>query len=98
MKNYMPETSYIHSDPILAAIYVRAVNKFMASAGKSIVFFDLAEYIEKQLVWRKQSVYKHGFPILREVCDRIGEDFNAGCEFAAPNANCFRDVYFEVFS
>lgn len=91
------ESNYIHEDPVLKDIYDRAVGKFMKKAGESIVFFELADYIGKQISWKKQSIYYHGLPILREVCQRIAEDFQAGCDYVCPDPTCYRDLYFAVF-
>lgn len=99
MKNLeiLNDTNYIHQDPVLKGIYERAVAKFIGEAGERIVFHDLAEYIKSQLIWKKQNLYLHGLNLLSEVCARIGEDFDSGCEYAAPDAKCGRDVHFEVF-
>jgi len=98
METFINDTIYIHSDSILNGIYERATNKFMKDAGKRIVFFDLADYIKQQLVWKKQDVYYHGLPLLKEVCRKIGENFELSIEYSAPNAKCYRDVFFEIFN
>lgn len=95
---FMKDTNYIHSDNVLHGIYERACNKFFAVAGESVVFPDLADYIKSQIYWKKQSLFEHGLALLKEVCMRIAEDFDNGCENAAPDATCYRDVYFEVFN
>ena len=69
----------------------------MEKANDRVVFYELVSYIKQQLTWKKQSVYKHGLPLLKEVCERIAEDFNNAVEFAAPNAKSYRDVYTEIF-
>lgn len=95
---FLADTSYIHCDEVLSGIYKRAYNRFMEAASESVVFSELADYIKAQVYWKKQSLFEHGLPLLYEVCSRIAEDFNNGCEFAAPDAECYRDVYFEVFN
>ena len=95
---FMEDTNYIHSDSVLKGIYERACAKFFIDAGLRVVFTDLADYIKAQIYWKKQSLYLHGLAILKEVCARLSEDFDNGCENAAPDATCYRDVYFEVFN
>lgn len=90
------ESNYIHQDVILSAIYKRASDKFMKAAGERVVFGEVAEYIAKQLSWKKQCCYTHSLPLLQEVCHRIGEDFLAGCEFACANPKNYRDLYFAI--
>lgn len=83
-------------DPIITAIYNRAVGKFFAKAADSVVFIELALYIKKQLAWKKQCEYTHALPLLKEVCARIAEDFQNGCEHYAPNATNYRDLYYSI--
>ncbi len=97
MRKFLPNTNYIHSDPILEGIYNRSVKKFFDLANNQIVFKDLADYIKNQIKWKKQDLYLHGLPLLKEVCDKISEDFDNGCEFYEPNAINYRDIYFAVF-
>lgn len=97
MTTFIEDSNYIHQDAVLEGIYKRSVKKFFDEAGDRIVFNDLVDYIKSQLQWKKQDVYTHGLPLLKEVCNKISEDFDAGCEFACPNAKTYRDVYFNVF-
>ena len=90
------ESNYIHQDAILSSIYVRAVVKFMKPANQRVVFVEVAEYIAQQLSWKKQCLYTHSLPLLKEVCQRIGEDFQAGCEFACANPKNYRDLYYAI--
>lgn len=90
------ESNYIHQDAILSSIYDRAAAKFMKAAGQRVVFGELAEYVAKQLSWKKQCLYTHCLPVLKEVCQRIGESFENGCAFACPDAKCYRDLYYAI--
>lgn len=84
------------NNAIITSIYDRAVNKFFAKAADSVVFIEVAEYIKKQLNWKKQCEYTYSLPLLKEVCDRIAEDFQNGCEHYAPNATNYRDLYYSI--
>ena len=35
--------------------------------------------------------------IVKEVCQKIGEDFWAAIEYEAPQANNYRDIYFAIY-
>ena len=91
------ESDYIYEDQILLRIYNDAVCKFMPMAENNIVFSDLCAYIAKKLQQRKQCVYSNALAIVQEVCKRIGEDFDSGINFYAPNAKNQRDVYFAIY-
>ena len=97
MTRFIQDSNYIHQDNVLKLIYERAVAKFFDEAGERVVFNDLADYIKRQLIWKKQDIYTHGLPLLKEVCNKISENFDNGCEFACPDARNYRDVYFNVF-
>ena len=89
--------TYIHDDKILSGIYFDAVKKFMKKAENEIVFNDLCNYVYKKLVQKKQDVYSHSLHIVKEVCQKIGEDFYNGVDFYAPNSKNYQDIYFELF-
>jgi len=90
-------SEYIHQDSILKSIYVDAVNKFMSKAANQVCFSEVCQYVYRKLVQKKQSVYEHSIMIVKEVCQKIGEDFAAGVEYNAPNANNYRDIYFSIY-
>ena len=90
-------SAYIHQDGILESIYIDAVNKFMSNAASQICFNDVCQYVYKKLIQKKQSVYDHSIMIVKEVCQKIGEDFNDGVEYNAPNAKNYRDIYFSIY-
>ncbi len=90
-------STYIHEDNILQRIYLNAVNKFMRKAENQICFYEVCQYVYKKLAQKKQSVYEHSIMIVKEVCQKIGEDFNAGIEYHAPNAKNYRDIYFSIY-
>jgi hypothetical protein len=90
-------STYIHQDKILQSIYVDAVNKYMSKAKNQICFNDVCQYVYKKLVQKKQSVYDHSINIVKEVCQKIGEDFEAGVNYHSPNAKNYRDIYFSIY-
>jgi len=97
MTKFIQDSNYIYQDNVLKGIYNRAVEKFFDDAEDRIVFIELADYIKSQIIWKKQDLYTHGLPILKEVCSKIAEDFDMGCEHACQEAKSYRDVYFNVF-
>lgn len=90
-------SSYIHQDNILKGIYVDAVNKYMSKASKQVCFNEVCQYVYRKLVQKKQSVYDHSLMIVKEVCQKIGEDFTAGVEFNYPSAKNYRDIYYAIY-
>ena len=70
----------------------------MADSENNIVFFEVCEYVARRLAQRKQCLYSHALCVVKEVCQRIGEDFEAGVEYYAPSAKCHRDVYFDIYN
>lgn len=91
------DSNYIHFNPILRRIYLDAVNKYMERASDEICFSYVCEYVYKKLVQRKQCVYENSLPIVKEVCQAIGEDYYAGVEYNAPEATNYRDIYFAIY-
>lgn len=90
-------SAYIHQDSILKSIYVDAVNKYMSKADKQVCFSEVCEYVYRKLVQKKQSVYEHSIMIVKEVCQKIGEDFWNAVEYNAPKAKNYRDIYFAIY-
>lgn len=90
-------SNYIHEDPILAKIYFDAVNKYMSKAAEQVCFNEVCEYVYRKLVQKKQSVYENSIMIVKEVYQKIGEDFWAAIEYIAPQATNYRDIYFAIY-
>lgn len=90
-------SAYIHQDSTLESIYVDAVNKYMGKAAEQVCFNDVCKYVYRKLVQKKQSVYDHSIMIVKEVCQKIGEDFWAAIEYEAPQATNYRDIYFAIY-
>ena len=90
-------SSYIHQDSILQGIYVDAVQKYMSKAANQVCFIEVCQYVHKKLIQKKQSAYCHSLMIVKEVCQKIGEDFYAGVEYEAPQAKNYRDVYYMIY-
>jgi len=91
------DSDYIHKNEILRKIYEDAVNKFFDKAAEQIVFYELADYVARKLKQRRQFIYDHAIPIVKEVCQKIGEDFNGNIEHCAPGAQNYRDVYYLIY-
>jgi 4-alpha-glucanotransferase len=90
-------SAYIHQDSILESIYIDAVNKYMSKASEQVCFSEVCQYVYRKLVQKKQSVYDHSIMIVKEVCQKIGEDFTAGVQYNAPDAKNYRDIYFSIY-
>jgi len=90
-------SEYIHQEKILASIYADAVKKFMPIAENQTCFNELCEYVYKKLRQRKQCVYEHSIMIVKEVCQRIDEDFWNAIEYNSPEAKNYRDIYFSIY-
>ena len=90
-------STYIHEDSILKGIYVDAVNKYMSKAEYKVCFNEMCQYVFRKLVQKRQPVYEHSIMIVKEVCQKIGEDFWAAIEYEAPQANNYRDIYFAIY-
>lgn len=90
-------STYIHQDIILESIYTDAVNKYMSKAEKQVCFSEVYQYVYKKLVQKKQSVYDHSIMIVKEFCQKIGDDFGAGVKYNAPQAKNYRDIYFSIY-
>lgn len=90
-------SAYIHKDKILKSIYADAVKKYMGKAAKQVCFSEVCEYVYRKLVQKKQSIYEHSIMIVKEVCQKIGEDFFAAIEYKAPQATNYRDIYFAIY-
>ena len=90
-------STYIHQDSILESIYVDTVNKYMSKAANQVCFSEVCRYVYRKLVQKKQSVYDHSIMVVKEVCQKIGEDFTAGVEYNAPDAKNYRDIYFSIY-
>lgn len=90
-------SAYIHQDRILESIYIDAVNKYMSKAAEQVCFNEVCQYVYRKLVQKKQSVYDHSIMIIKEVCQKIGEDFWAAIEYQAPQATNYRDIYFAIY-
>lgn len=43
------------------------------------------------------EVYKHSIFLLKEIYQKIGEDFYASIEYAATSALCYRDIYYSIY-
>ncbi len=91
------DSEFIHEDVILHKIYVDAVNKFFDEASKRIVFMELCDYVYRKLTQKKQCCYSNVLFIVKEVCQKIGESFSNGVEHYAPDAKCYRDIYFAIY-
>lgn len=91
------DSSYIHENSILKSIYLDAVNKYISKAAKQVCFNDVCKYVYKKLIHKKQSVYEHSIMIVKEVCQKIGEDFYNAIEYKAPQATNYRDVYYAIY-
>ena len=91
------DSSYIHEDCILSRIYEDCVKKFMQRASVEICFMDVCLYIYKKLRQRKQSAYEHSIFIVKEVCQKLGDDFYAAIEHYCPDAKCYRDIYYSIY-
>lgn len=90
-------SAYIHEDNILKSIYIDAVNNFIKEASSNITFNDLCSYVFRKLIQKKQSPYDHSIMIVKEVCQKIGEDFFSAIEHLCPNAKTYRDIYFSIY-
>ena len=90
-------TEKIHSNDTIAKIYERTVEKFFDRENDEIVTDEIVLYVQKQLRWKKQDLYEWGLPLVKAVCDRIGESFENYAVFVAPEAENYRDLYFEIF-
>lgn len=90
-------SSYIHDDRVLSSIYSDAVTKFMCIAENQLCFSEICQYVYKKIIQKKQSTYEHSIMIVKEVCQRIGEDFWLSIEYYAPNAKNYRDIYFAIY-
>lgn len=90
-------SGYIHDNKVLCSIYNDAVNKFLKNAEKEICFNEVCKYVFKKLIQRKQSVYDHSIMIVKEVCQKIGEDFWMGAGQYCPNAKNYRDIYISIY-
>ena len=90
-------SSYIHENKILESIYTDAVNMYIGKASEQICFNDVCQYVYKKLAQKRQSVYDHSIMIVKEVCQKIGEDFWAAIEYKAPQATNYRDIYFAIY-
>jgi hypothetical protein len=91
------DSNYIHEDDILSRIYEDSVKKFMKRAEFEICFMDICDYVYRKLSQKKQSVYDHSIYIVKEVCQKIGEDFYASVEHYCENPKNYRDIYFSIY-
>lgn len=91
-------SSYIHNNLILQKIYFDAVKKYMPIAAEQICFNELSEYVYRKLIQKKQCTYEHSIMIVKEVCQKIGEDFWMAIEYKAPEATNYRDIYFSLYN
>ena len=98
MKNLIFDSNYIHDDKVLEKIYSDAVKKFFCRAENEIIFYEVCDYVYRKLIQKKQDTYSHSLHIVKEVCQRVGEDFYAAIEHTAPNANVYKDVWHEIFN
>jgi hypothetical protein len=94
----MVESNYIHADRVLSSIYADAVGKFMSKAENQLCFDEICEYVHRKLQHRKQDGYTHSLAIVKEVCKKVGENFDGCVEYYAPNAKCYRDIYFAIYN
>lgn len=90
-------SSYIHNDRILESIYIDAVKKYMSKAEEQVCFNEVCKYVYTKLVQKKQSVYDHSIMVVKEVCQKIGEDFWSAIEYVAPQAKNYRDIYYLIY-
>jgi len=93
----MVESNYIHADKILSSIYTDAVNKYMRKAEHLLCFDEICQYVHRKLHHKKQDAYTNSLPLVKEVCMKVGENFEGCVEYYAPNAKCYRDIYFAIF-
>jgi hypothetical protein len=97
MNDITINSNYIYQDEILSRIYVDAVKKFMPIAERQMCFKDICDYIGRKLHQRKQCHYSHSLAVIKEVCQKVNEDFNQAVEYIAPNATCYRDIYYQIY-
>ena len=90
-------SNYIYENSILNSIYIDAVNKYMDKASTQICFIQICEYVYRKLAQKKQSIYDHSIMIVKEVCQKVGEDFDSAISHYAPNSTNYRDIYFQIY-
>jgi hypothetical protein len=94
----MIQSEYIHNDRILSSIYTDAVKKYMAKAEHQLCFDVICQYVHRKLHHKKQDAYTNSLAIVKEVCQKVGENFDGCVEYYAPNAKCYRDIYFAIYN
>ena len=65
----------IYTNEIINNIVNDGIKKFDPIVNERICLYEIPEWVSKKLKQRKQDSYKWFLAVVKDIADRIGEDF-----------------------